>query len=190
MVISAGTSHKCTANHNHPSPELFEDVCLNGGTELPGTSEHEHDGDGGIFRCACCGEPLFPYASKFDSGTGWPSFWAPVEGDKIGYTKDLKGMLSTEVHCKKCGAHLGHVFGGLTGGGSGDTNYRYCINGVCIKRDHNVTIPLTTDVPWTGDSYMILAIFIAGSVSACCLCAHTWRYARELKGGQVQLSPL
>merc|ERR1711924_191984 len=110
-----------------------------------------------------------------------PSYWAPVEGDKIGYTKDIPAMFSTEVHCKNCGAHLGHVFGGPTGGGSGDTNYRYCINGVCLRYDANTQLPHTTDVPLTMDNYFLLGVVIGGLVSACCLCGRAPRYIHRCR---------
>merc|ERR1711971_653883 len=108
MVFKAGTSpERCTPQPRNPesySQELFTRVCLDGGTEVAGTSSLDSLYNvSGVFRCACCGRPLFPPGSKFDSGTGWPSFWAPVAGDRIGYSKDVLQLFSTEVHCKHCG---------------------------------------------------------------------------------------
>lgn len=191
LVLGAGTSFTCTHIQNrsvdvHREPRndaLFEAVCLKGSTEAPRSSSLDHDYPGkGVYRCSCCGEPLFPASSKFDSGTGWPSFWAPVQSDPIGYTKDIGSMLSTEVHCKKCGAHLGHVFGGFTGGGSGDTGYRYCINGICLSYDPFFELPLTTAVPWTIDSEAILFIAIACLVSCCCFCGRMPKFVQKLRG--------
>ena len=84
----------------------------------------------GVYTCTCCGAPLFDQAKKFDSGTGWPSFWAPKDTEMVGESED-NGWFQrrTEVHCNRCEAHLGHVFPD----GPKPTGLRYCINGVALK---------------------------------------------------------
>ncbi len=109
------------------TPEQFA-VLRQEGTERPFSSplndEHRH----GRFACAGCGQPLFSSETKFNSGTGWPSFWAPLEGG-VATTEDRKlGMVRTEVHCRQCGGHLGHVFDD----GPQPTGLRYCMNGVAM----------------------------------------------------------
>jgi peptide-methionine (R)-S-oxide reductase len=83
----------------------------------------------GLFHCVCCGAKLFDQAQKFDSGTGWPSFWAPADPEMVGESEDRSWfMRRTEVHCNACAAHLGHVFPD----GPKPTGLRYCINGVAL----------------------------------------------------------
>ena len=83
----------------------------------------------GTFRCVCCDAPLFDAATKFDSGTGWPSFYAPLDPEMVGTTEDRSWfMRRTEVHCNRCDAHLGHVFPD----GPAPTGLRYCMNGVAL----------------------------------------------------------
>jgi peptide-methionine (R)-S-oxide reductase len=110
--------------------ELYE-VARKKGTEAPFTGKYWNSHEKGMFRCAVCGEELFSSDTKFDSGTGWPSFTEPTTLEKVELKKDLShGMLRTEVLCKNCGAHLGHVFddGPRDKGGK-----RYCINSVCLE---------------------------------------------------------
>ena len=99
------------------------------GTEPPGTSPLNHEKRPGMFRCAGCGEPLFSSETKFESGTGWPSFCAPMPDAVDTSTDRSQFMTRTEVHCSKCGGHLGHVFED----GPQPTGLRYCINGVALK---------------------------------------------------------
>jgi peptide-methionine (R)-S-oxide reductase len=97
-------------------------------TERAGTHETFPKGPG-IYRCICCGAPLFDQATKFDSGTGWPSFYAPLDNDMVGEAEDNGWfMRRTEVHCNRCDAHLGHVFPD----GPRPTGLRYCLNGVAL----------------------------------------------------------
>ena len=110
------------------TPEQFM-VLRQHATERPGSCALLHEKREGTFKCAGCAQPLFINERKFESGTGWPSFFAPIEGS-IGTTVD-KGhfMVRTEVHCSQCGGHLGHVFED----GPPPTGLRYCINGVALK---------------------------------------------------------
>ena len=98
------------------------------GTERPGSCALLHEKRAGTFKCAGCGQSLFVADRKFESGTGWPSFFAPIEGS-LGSTTDRSlFMTRTEVHCSRCGSHLGHVFPD----GPPPTGERYCINGVAL----------------------------------------------------------
>jgi peptide-methionine (R)-S-oxide reductase len=110
------------------SPEAYA-VARDHGTERAFTSPLNDEKREGMFMCVCCGNAVFPSDSKFDSGTGWPSFYEPVAEEAIGTTKDRKFfMVRTEVHCADCDAHLGHVFPD----GPKPTGLRYCINGVAL----------------------------------------------------------
>ena len=115
------------------TPEQFE-VCINKGTEPPFTGKYYNNKEKGTYKCVCCGETLFKSDTKYDSGSGWPSFWQPLSDEKIDYISDTDyGMVRTEVNCKKCGAHLGHVFDD----GPKPTNLRYCINSISLDLDKN-----------------------------------------------------
>jgi peptide-methionine (R)-S-oxide reductase len=115
------------------TPEQFE-ICINKGTEPPFSGKYCNSKEDGIYKCVCCKEPLFKSDTKFDSGSGWPSFWKPISDEKIEYVSDTSyGTIRTEVNCMKCGAHLGHVFDD----GPKPTNLRYCINSISLDLSKN-----------------------------------------------------
>ena len=108
---------------------LAHHVLRNHGTERPFTSPLNDEKRTGVFRCAGCGEPLFDSKTKYESGSGWPSFYAPM-ADSVDTTSDNShGMIRTEVTCAKCGGHLGHVFPD----GPRPTGDRYCMYGAALK---------------------------------------------------------
>ena len=111
------------------TPKQFE-VTARQGTEPPFTCLFEQVQENGLFRCVRCGTDLFNTGTKFDSRTGWPSYYQPVSELNIRYVEDnSSGLMRTEVRCARCGAHLGHVFDD----GPPPTFKRYCINGVALK---------------------------------------------------------
>ena len=99
------------------------------GTERAGSSPLDKQYGSGVYHCAGCGQPLFASDTKFNSGTGWPSFWAPLDGAVETETDRSLFMTRTEVHCSQCGGHLGHVFDD----GPPPTGQRYCMNGVSLE---------------------------------------------------------
>jgi len=109
------------------SPTQYE-VLRCHGTEMRGTSPLNKEKRQGTFRCAGCGQPLFSSEAKYDSGTGWPSFSAPMDGAVETRTDTSHFMTRTEVHCRRCGGHLGHLFDD----GPAPTGLRYCMNGVSM----------------------------------------------------------
>jgi len=113
------------------TPEQYR-VCREQGTEPAFTGAYWNTKIPGLYRCSCCGEPLFSSGHKYDSGSGWPSFWEPLTAEAVASSEDHgHGMHRTEVHCRRCGAHLGHVFPD----GPRPTGLRYCINSVSLELD-------------------------------------------------------
>ena len=113
------------------SAASFE-VTRRAGTERPYTNENPNNHAKGVFRCVCCDTALFDANAKFDSGTGWPSFWQPIAKENVLETADSSlGMVRTAVSCRLCDAHLGHVFDD----GPPPTGLRYCMNGVAMRFD-------------------------------------------------------
>lgn len=109
------------------SPEQFR-ILRGHGTERPGSSPLDGEKRAGQFDCAACGQPLFTADTKYESGSGWPSFYAPIPGAVETTTDRSLGMSRTEVHCSRCKSHLGHVFPD----GPAPTGERYCMNGVSL----------------------------------------------------------
>tara|TARA_B100000686_G_scaffold174793_1_gene181880 strand:- start:117 stop:512 length:396 start_codon:yes stop_codon:yes gene_type:complete len=115
------------------TPEQYE-ICRNKGTEPPFSGEYLNTKTNGTYHCLCCGNPLFHSDKKFDSGTGWPSFWDPIDVQSVSTQEDLSmSVVRTEVVCNQCDSHLGHVFED----GPQPTGLRYCINSVSLKLEED-----------------------------------------------------
>ena len=110
------------------SPEQFR-VLREHGTERAGSSPLNYEKRTGVYHCAACSQPLFESATKYESGSGWPSFFRPLPEAVATTTDSSHGMTRVEVHCRNCGGHLGHVFSD----GPNPTGQRYCMNGLSLK---------------------------------------------------------
>ncbi|HLD85892.1 MAG TPA: peptide-methionine (R)-S-oxide reductase MsrB [Patescibacteria group bacterium] len=129
-MLESPTSQKTEVDWKKElSPEEYE-ILRQGGTEAPFTGNYWDMHEQGMYTCRACGVELFSSETKFDSGTGWPSFSDPTNLEQVELVEDLShGLRRTEVRCKRCGSHLGHVFPD----GPGKSGQRYCVNSTCLR---------------------------------------------------------
>ena len=134
-------SYEVTATDDEWRSNLGADrfaVLRQAATEPPFTGKYTHDKTSGIYRCGACGAALFASDTKYDSGSGWPSFYEPMTSESLELVQDrTHGMVRTEVRCARCGSHLGHVFDD----GPAPTGQRYCMNSIALDLEPQATAP-------------------------------------------------